>query len=150
MKDFVDAVPGSSGARLAAWLQPESRLDPNKCELKVIEEPVRFGWPTQLKVITRDQYGDAVYVPHLKIQIKASPSVNGLNGNRKGKRLSQADAFVCKGMAMPPRIPYEATVKDKMCFKAITFMKVNYSLSIHLSFVVNSRVYCTAVSAIFV
>lgn len=125
MKDFVDAVPGSSGARLAAWLQPESRLDPNKCELKVIEEPVRFGWPTQLTVITRDQYGDAVYVPNLKIQIKASPSVNGLNGNRKGKRLSQVDAFVCRGVAMPPRIPYEAMVKDGMCFKAIAFMKVS-------------------------
>lgn len=67
MKDFVGAVPGSSGARLAMWLQPESRLDPNKCELKSIEEPVRFGWPKHLTVITRDQYGDPVYVPNLKV-----------------------------------------------------------------------------------
>lgn len=60
-------MPGSSGARLANWLQPESRLDPNKCELKPIDELVRYGWPTHLAVITRDQYGDPVYVPNLKV-----------------------------------------------------------------------------------
>lgn len=48
-------------------MQPEPRLDPNKCELKPISEPVRYGWPTQLTVVTRDQYGDAVYVPNLKV-----------------------------------------------------------------------------------
>lgn len=48
------------------------------------------------------------------------PAVNGLNGNRKGKRLSQIDMKL-----NPPRIPYEPTNKDKMCFKAITFMKVS-------------------------
>lgn len=67
LKDFVNAAPGSSGARLAAWLQPEPRLDPNKCELKPIQEPVRYGWPTQLSIICRDQYGDAVYIPDLKV-----------------------------------------------------------------------------------
>lgn len=69
LKDFVGAVPGSSGERLACWLQPDRRLDPNKCELKAISEPVRFGWPTHLTVITRDQYGDPVYVPNLKVCI---------------------------------------------------------------------------------
>lgn len=69
LKDFVNAVPSSSGARLAAWLQPEPRLDSNKCELKPLEEPIRYGWPTQLSVITRDQYGDVVYVPNLKVFI---------------------------------------------------------------------------------
>lgn len=67
MKDFVGAVPGSSGERLANWLQPDRRLDPNKCELKTISEPVRYGWPTHLTIITRDQYGDPVYVPNLKV-----------------------------------------------------------------------------------
>lgn len=63
----MNAAPGSSGARLAAWLQPEPRLDPNRCELKPLQEPVRFGWPNQLSVICRDQYGDIVYVPDLKV-----------------------------------------------------------------------------------
>lgn len=67
LKDFVGAVPGSSGERLACWLQPDRRLDPNKCELKAINDPVRYGWPTHLTVITRDQYGDPVYVPNLKV-----------------------------------------------------------------------------------
>lgn len=53
------------------------------------------------------------------------PSVNGLNGNRKGKRSSQVDLNAYKGVAMPPRVPFEPTNKDKMCFKAITFMKVS-------------------------
>lgn len=60
-------MPNSLGERLACWLQPDRRLDPNKCELKPISEPVRFGWPTHLTVITRDQYGDPVYVPNLKV-----------------------------------------------------------------------------------
>lgn len=67
LKDFVGAVPGSSGARLANWLQPDRHLDPNKCELKPINDPVRYGWPTHLTVVTRDQYGDQVYVPNLKV-----------------------------------------------------------------------------------
>lgn len=69
LKDFVAATPGSSGERLACWLQPDRRLDPNKCELKPINETVRYGWPTPLTVITRDQYGDPVYVPNLKVTI---------------------------------------------------------------------------------
>lgn len=128
-------MPGSSGARLAAWLQPESRLDPNKCELKPVDELIRSGWPTKLMIVLRDQYGDIVYVPNLKIQIKASPTVNGPNGNRKGKRLSQADLIAYKGMPMPPRIPYEPTIKDKISFKAITFMKVSQQ---QLDFALNS------------
>lgn len=50
------------------WLQPESRLDPNKCELIPISETIRFGWPTHLTIITRDQYGDPVYVPNLMVR----------------------------------------------------------------------------------
>lgn len=78
LKDFVNAVPGSSGARLAAWLQPESRLDPNKCELKPIEEPVRYGWPTELTIVTRDQYGDPVYVPNLKVRLNLFPKIKNV------------------------------------------------------------------------
>lgn len=71
MKDFVNAAPCSSGARLAAWLQPEPRLDPSKCELLALQEPVTYGWPTQLAIVTRDQYGDIVYVPNLKVRLES-------------------------------------------------------------------------------
>lgn len=75
-----------------------------------------------------------------QIQIKAMPTVNGVNGNRKGKRLSQVDLNTYKGVSMPPRIPYEPTIKDKMCFKAITFMKVKK----HFFFIYNEFfLFCT-------
>lgn len=65
----------------------------------------------------------------IQIQIKATPSVSGTNANRKSKRLSNYDNSTFKGMTMPPRVPFEPTNKDKMCFKAITFMKVDCSIS---------------------
>lgn len=103
---------------MAAWLQPESRLDINKCELKLSDEPVHCGWPTAITLIVRDQYGDLVVVPDIKVEMKASPSDNTANGNRKSTRLSVMDT----GGQMP-KLPYEPTLKDKMCYKAITFMK---------------------------
>lgn len=103
---------------MAAWLQPESRLDINKCELKLADDPVHCGWPTLMTITVRDQYGDVVIVPDIKVEMNASPSDTTTNGNRKSKRLS-----VIEGTGPVPKIPYEATVKDKMCYKAITFMK---------------------------
>ncbi|XP_053950715.1 E3 ubiquitin-protein ligase highwire-like [Anastrepha ludens] len=129
LKDFISGAPGSSGARLAAWLQPESRLDPNKCELNTITEPLRYGWPTQITVTIRDQYGDAVLVPELKVEIKAIPTGASGNGNIKMRRGSYTDNTSYGGVSPPPRLNYEPTIKEKMCFKAITFMKPygNYS-----------------------
>ncbi|XP_070133334.1 E3 ubiquitin-protein ligase highwire [Drosophila bipectinata] len=140
LKDFISGAPGSSGARLAAWLQPESRLDPNRCELNTITEPLRYGWPTQVTVTIRDQYGDAVLVPELKVEIKAIPTGSGPNGttgtggfgppgSTLRMRRASCSAGDLGGMAPPPRLNYEPTTKEKMCFKAITFMKpfTNYS-----------------------
>ncbi|KMZ09796.1 uncharacterized protein Dsimw501_GD15825 [Drosophila simulans] len=148
LKDFISGAPGSSGARLAAWLQPESRLDPNKCELNTITEPLRYGWPSQVTVTIRDQYGDAVLVPELKVEIKAIPTGSGPNGSATGTgtsgtsaagvsapgpnlwmRRASGDTWGWGGMAPPPRLNYEPTLKEKMVFKAITFMKpyANYS-----------------------
>ncbi|XP_023291814.2 E3 ubiquitin-protein ligase highwire [Lucilia cuprina] len=128
LKDFISGAPGSAGARLAAWLQPEPRLDPNKCELNTITEPLRYGWPTQITVTIRDQYGDAIVVPELKVEIKAIPTGSSGNGNIKVRRASQTETYY-GGIAPPPRQNYEPTIKEKMCFKAITFMKSynNYS-----------------------
>lgn len=38
-----------------------------RCELNTITEPLRYGWPTQITVTIRDQYGDAIVVPELKV-----------------------------------------------------------------------------------
>lgn len=38
-----------------------------RCELNTITEALRYGWPTQITVTIRDQYGDAIVVPELKV-----------------------------------------------------------------------------------
>lgn len=124
LKDFVSAAPGSSGARLGAWLQPEPRLDPNHCELKVGQDPFRFGWPNKLQVITRDQYGDTVYIPNLKIEIKATPC-SGLNNATSRHTKNVENPFIASTSvrsAPPPKVAYDPITVDSMCFKSITFM----------------------------
>lgn len=91
--------------------------------MKAILEPVRYGWPTQLVVVTRDQYGDNVFVPDLKIEIKAVPAGAIINGARKTRPTQPAEPCSLGGVPLPPKVSYESTIKEKMCFKAITFMK---------------------------
>lgn len=47
-----------------------------------------------------------------------------VNNGRKMRRISCSDSTALGGVTPPPRINYEPTIKEKMCFKAITFMKV--------------------------
>lgn len=58
-----------------------------------------------------------------QIEIKATPSGGLINGARKIKKVTPLDHSTYKGITAPPKIPYEPTIKDKMCFKAVTFMK---------------------------
>ncbi|XP_062536745.1 E3 ubiquitin-protein ligase highwire-like [Armigeres subalbatus] len=126
LKDFIYVAAGSPGARLAAWLQPESRLDPNKCEIKMSQEPLRCGWPSHFIIETRDQYGDEIFVPGIKIEVKASLGSNLISeSNRKVHMKSRNDSLYLGGVALPPKIGYECTFKEKekSCLKAITAMK---------------------------
>lgn len=52
---------------MAKWLQPDSFVDPAKCEVVYARDEVRYGWPALVTLITRDQYGEAVHVPNLKV-----------------------------------------------------------------------------------
>nr|CAD7453704.1 unnamed protein product [Timema tahoe] len=95
---------------------------------------MRCGWPAIVTVLTRDQYGDLVHVPSLKIEVKAVPidkkELGDSDQSRKMRRVSQPDALTFGGHAHPSLdTPYEVTIKDKMCYYAITIMKVyeNYS-----------------------
>lgn len=119
----MSAAPGSSGARLGAWLQPERRLDPNRCELKIGQDPFRFGWPNKLQVITRDQYGETVYIPNLKIEIKATPC-SGLNNAtcRQTTKNSENPFVTATPIRSVPPAAYDPIAVDSMCFKSITFM----------------------------
>lgn len=61
---------------------------------------------------------------NLQIEIKATPSGGIINSGRKSKKVTSHIDNSYKSFALPPKIPYEPTIKDKMCFKAVTFMKV--------------------------
>jgi hypothetical protein len=67
LKDFVHCVPGTSGGRLSRWLQPDSYVDPARCEVLYSRDDMKCGWPAIVTVITKDQYGDVVHVPNLKV-----------------------------------------------------------------------------------
>ncbi|XP_063005562.1 E3 ubiquitin-protein ligase MYCBP2 isoform X13 [Melospiza melodia melodia] len=73
LEDFIACVPGSSGGRLARWLQPDSYADPQKTSLILNKDDIRCGWPTVITVQTKDQYGEVVHVPNMKVEVKAIP-----------------------------------------------------------------------------
>lgn len=134
LRDFVGCVAGSSGGRLAQWLQPGSRVDPSKCHVIYAREELRCGWPAIITVITCDQYKDVVHVPNMRVEVKAIPidkkELGDCDAGRKMRRVSQPDPLTFGGLP-PPGLhhAYEATTRDKMCFHSITVMKPyqNYS-----------------------
>nr|CAB3264102.1 E3 ubiquitin-protein ligase MYCBP2 [Phallusia mammillata] len=71
--DFVTATPDTSGGRLARWLQPDSYVDPKHCILQLNLKTLFHTLPTSVTIITRDQYGNAVHVPTLKVELSAKP-----------------------------------------------------------------------------
>ncbi|KAF7271207.1 hypothetical protein GWI33_015889 [Rhynchophorus ferrugineus] len=134
LRDFVGCVAGSSGGRLAQWLQPGSRAEPSQCRVLCARDDLRQGWPAIVTVLTRDQYGEAVRVPNMKVEVKAIPidkkELGDCDGGRKMRRVSQPDPLTFGGLPPPPlHHSYEPTIRDKMRFHAITVMKPfqNYS-----------------------
>ena len=108
--------------------------------MSITPEP-RCSWPSIITVVTRDQYGEVVHVPNMRVEVKAVP-VDEMNSSsaaaaasssgskvRKSK-LAAPDALTFGGHRAPNLEPkYEATVKDKMIWHAITVQKCfdNYS-----------------------
>uniref|UniRef100_A0A182IXT3 Uncharacterized protein n=1 Tax=Anopheles atroparvus TaxID=41427 RepID=A0A182IXT3_ANOAO len=128
LRDFIYVAAGSPGARLASWLQPESRLDPSRCEIKIISPqapPLRAGWPSHFRLETRDQYGEEIFVPGIKIEVKASL--------RRDTSVNAITPKVSPGTptAAPPSVPYEPTYKEKekSCLQAISAMRPYHGYS---------------------
>lgn len=67
LKDFVHALPDTSGGRLSRWLQPESYVDVSKTEIAYNVDELRHGCPGVVTLITKDQYGNTVYSPNIKV-----------------------------------------------------------------------------------
>ncbi|KFO34057.1 Putative E3 ubiquitin-protein ligase MYCBP2 [Fukomys damarensis] len=144
LDDFIACVPGSSGGRLARWLQPDSYADPQKTSLILNKDDIRCGWPTTITVQTKDQYGDVVHVPNMKVEVKAVPVSQKKSSlqqeqAKKPQRIPGSPAVTSAssntdltfgGLASPKLdVSYEPMIVKEARYIAITMMKVyeNYS-----------------------
>lgn len=69
LSDFVVANESTAGGRLARWLSPASFVEPARCELRAPAAPARPSARLTLPVIVRDQYGETVMSPALKVEV---------------------------------------------------------------------------------
>ncbi|XP_067264968.1 E3 ubiquitin-protein ligase MYCBP2 isoform X18 [Chanodichthys erythropterus] len=141
LEDFITCVQNSSGGRLARWLQPDSYADPQKTSLILNKDDIRCGWPTTVVVQTKDQYGDVVHVPNMKVEVKAVPvsqkkSIQQEN-MKKQQRLPGSSSNSASGTDLTfgghpaPKLEatYEPMIIKEARYIAITMMKAyeNYS-----------------------
>ncbi|XP_039539330.1 E3 ubiquitin-protein ligase MYCBP2 isoform X12 [Pimephales promelas] len=141
LEDFITCVQNSSGGRLARWLQPDSYADPQKTSLILNKDDIRCGWPTTVVVQTKDQYGDVVHVPNMKVEVKAVPvsqkkSIPQEN-MKKLQRLPGSSSNSASGTDLTfgghpaPKLEatYEPMIIKEARYIAITMMKAyeNYS-----------------------
>ncbi|XP_031649241.1 E3 ubiquitin-protein ligase MYCBP2 isoform X10 [Oncorhynchus kisutch] len=142
LEDFITCVQNSSGGRLARWLQPDSYADPQKTSLILNKDDIRCSWPTTVAVQTKDQYGDIVHVPNMKVEVKAVPvsqkksmqqecmrKLQRLPGSTNPSFSGTAD-LTFGGLPMPKlEATYEPMIVKEARYIAITMMKAyeNYS-----------------------
>jgi E3 ubiquitin-protein ligase MYCBP2 len=74
LRNFVHCVNGTSGGRLAKWLQPESYVDVDRCQVLFDQEEFLCNFPTIVTVVTKDQYQEIVHVPNMRVSELHQPS----------------------------------------------------------------------------
>ncbi|XP_071198101.1 E3 ubiquitin-protein ligase MYCBP2-like isoform X17 [Salvelinus alpinus] len=142
LEDLITCEQNSSGGRLARWLQPDSYADPQKTSLILNKDDICCGWPTTVAVQTKDQYGDVVHVPNMKVEVKAVPvsqkksmqqecmrKLQRLPGSANPSSSGTAD-LTFGGLPMPKLdATYEPMIVKEARYIAITMMKAyeNYS-----------------------
>ncbi|XP_046902595.1 E3 ubiquitin-protein ligase MYCBP2 isoform X13 [Hypomesus transpacificus] len=145
LEDFITCVQNSSGGRLARWLQPDSYADPQKTSLILNKDDIRCGWPATVAVQTKDQYGDVVHVPNMKVEVKAVPvsqkkslqqdnmrKLQRFPGGPSSSSTSSSSGtdLTFGGLPMPKlEATYEPMIVKEARYIAITMMKAyeNYS-----------------------
>ncbi|XP_029559556.1 E3 ubiquitin-protein ligase MYCBP2 isoform X1 [Salmo trutta] len=142
LEDLITCEQNSSGGRLARWLQPDSYADPQKTSLILNKDDICCGWPTTVAVLTKDQYGDVVHVPNMKVEVKAVPvsqkksmqqecmrKLQRLPGSANPSSSGTAD-LTFGGLPMPKLdATYEPMIVKEARYITITMMKAyeNYS-----------------------
>ncbi|KAJ0183668.1 hypothetical protein K1T71_000091 [Dendrolimus kikuchii] len=122
LTDFVSGGENTAGGRLARWLAPTSIVEPAKCELKPPSTPARPGTRVTLPIIVKDQYGDVVASPALKVEVV----VQRLEENAPHSTRAFVDEYFTEDV---PDVSYQPTVRDTMSFQAITMMKAYHNYS---------------------
>uniref|UniRef100_H3A1N3 RCR-type E3 ubiquitin transferase n=1 Tax=Latimeria chalumnae TaxID=7897 RepID=H3A1N3_LATCH len=142
LEDFIACVPGSSGGRLARWLQPDSYADPQKTSLLLNKDDIRCSWPVTITVLTKDQYGDVVHVPNMKVEVKAIPvsqkktsvqqeNIKKLQRIPGSPAIASSSSDLTFGGLPSPKLEasYEPVIVKEARYIAVTMMKAyeNYS-----------------------
>uniref|UniRef100_UPI00358FE14E E3 ubiquitin-protein ligase MYCBP2-like isoform X1 n=1 Tax=Myxine glutinosa TaxID=7769 RepID=UPI00358FE14E len=135
LDDFTSCCPGTSGGRLARWLQPDSYVEPRQTSVLLRQDELRCSWPSIISVQSRDQYGEPVHGPNLKVEVKAVPrgqqsSLSEVEAKKYHIPGSQSPAILLGdltfgGLPCPKlEAPYEPTLIRDTCYTAITMMKM--------------------------
>lgn len=123
---------------LSRWLQPDSYADPQKTALILNKDDIRCGWPATVVVQTKDQYGDVVHVPNMKVEVKAVPvsqkksvqpeNVKKLQRLPGGSSPSSTGPDLTFGGLPTPKLEatYEPMIVKEARYIAITMMKVRF------------------------
>ncbi|XP_071483043.1 E3 ubiquitin-protein ligase MYCBP2-like [Diadema antillarum] len=129
LRDFVMCSPGTSGGRLARWLQPESYVEPRQCDVIFTRDEIRCSVPTVVTVLSRDQYGGLVFVPSLKIDVEAVPvgkRDHPYQVSKFQKTSGPNDKDMTFGGHKPPTFdtPFEPVMRREVSvYNSITMMK---------------------------
>ncbi|CAG0881435.1 unnamed protein product [Darwinula stevensoni] len=127
LRDFIGGCGGTSGGRLARWLQPESYVDPRLCQVLYSRDDICCGWPAIITVLSKDQYGNVVHAPGLKVEVKAMPierdSESAAHKVRKISTHQEEHSFFLTSLCHALSTAYHVTIKDKLRYHAITVME---------------------------
>ncbi|CAD5120813.1 DgyrCDS9371 [Dimorphilus gyrociliatus] len=120
LQDFVSCTAGTSGGRLADWLQSERRIDPSKCSIIVVGSNLRYNVPATLKVITNDQYGQRVLKYEVKVDIEVLPVGNSVKSRPIG--LSEPELHIQRPHYVPFK-PIFCITSRNVVYHSISMMK---------------------------
>ncbi|XP_030837055.1 E3 ubiquitin-protein ligase MYCBP2 [Strongylocentrotus purpuratus] len=135
LRDFVMCAPGTSGGRLARWLQPESYVEPRQCDVIFTRDEIRCSVPTVVTVLSRDQYAGLVFVPGLKIEVEAVPvgkRDHPYQSSKFQKASNSSDKDLTFGGHKAPTFdtPFEPVMRREVSvYNSITMMKEYESYS---------------------